>query len=108
MKTLLKKTANKLRIDSAFHQERMIPNMTFIVFLAAIAIVYIWNTHLSERLIRKISDTNKEVKEVRWQYMNKKTKLMDESKQSQIAKQVEPLGLNELRVPPKKIVANSK
>ncbi|HRK28712.1 MAG TPA: FtsL-like putative cell division protein [Chitinophagales bacterium] len=79
-------------------------NLRYIFFLAFIAIIYIANTRLAERNMRQINTLEKELKELRWQYITAKTKLMTRSKQTEVVRLVTPLGLEELKEPPKKIV----
>jgi phosphoribosyl-dephospho-CoA transferase len=44
-----------------------------------------------------------EIKEMRWEYISLKTQLMGNSKQSAIARKVQPYGLEELTQAPQKI-----
>ena len=66
------------------------------MFLAVLAVVYIYNGHLADKTIRKINQTAKEVKELKYEYISVKSKVMYQSKQSELIKAVEPLGLKEL------------
>ena len=56
----------------------------------------IYNGHLADKTIRKINQTAKEVKELKYEYISVKSKVMYQSKQSELIKAVEPLGLKEL------------
>lgn len=85
-------------------QEGVIRAFPFLMFLAAVAMFYISNRHLAERNVRQIDKVTKELKELRWEYMTTKAELMYKSKQTEVAKKVEAMGLRESRVPPKKIV----
>lgn len=66
------------------------------MFLAMLAVIYIYNGHLADKTIRKINQTAKEVKELKYEYISVKSKVMYQSKQSELIKAVEPLGLKEL------------
>jgi len=79
-------------------------NIAYFLFLTGIAMTYIWNSHYAEKTRRKINTTKKEIKGLRWNYVSAKSELMHRSKQSEVSKIVEPFGLKELTVPPKKIV----
>lgn len=79
-------------------------NLRYIFFLAFIAVIYIANARYAERSMRQLNTIQSELKELRWQYMTSKSKLMIRSKQSEVAKMVKPLGLEELNEPPKKII----
>ena len=83
-------------------------NMPFILFLAVLALVYIANSHLAEKKVRRINKLGKEIKELKWEYLNVKSELMFRSKMSEVSKAVEPLGLKELNNPPQKIELKKK
>ena len=87
-----------------FSYENIMRNISFLLYIAAIAMIYIWNTHYAEKNRREINTINKELKELRWKYVVSKSSLMHRSKQSEVAKLVEPLGLTELTSPPHKLV----
>ena len=78
-------------------------NLPFLFFLAAIAIIYIANTYYAEKTFKEIERTKNELKELRYQYINTKSNLMYLSKQVEIGKQAEKLGLKETLVPPFKV-----
>lgn len=93
------------RLDSASEAglNKVLMNLSFVLFLALLAGLHIANNHLAENYARKITRTEKEVKELRWQYMTTASKLMKISKQSEVAKLVSERGIKELRIPPYKI-----
>lgn len=75
-------------------------NIGFFLFLAALAVVYIYNGHYADKLSRDITRTQKEVKELQYEYKTLKSEVMFRSKQSELARAVEPFGLKELTRPP--------
>jgi hypothetical protein len=83
-------------------------NMPFILFLSLLALIYIANSHMAEKKIRRINQLGREIKELKWEYLNVKSELMFRSKMSEVSKAVEPLGLKELIVPPQKIELKKK
>ena len=83
-------------------------NMPFILFLAVLALIYIANSHLAEKKVRRINKLGREIKELKWEYLNVKSELMFRSKMSEVSKAVEPLGLKELNSPPQKIELKKK
>ncbi|MFN8322528.1 MAG: FtsL-like putative cell division protein [Chitinophagales bacterium] len=93
------------KIDSAGEtgMRKLLTNMGFVFFLVLLAALHIANNHLAETYARRITKTEKEVKELRWQYMTTTSGLMLKSKQSEVAKIVGTQGLKELRIPPYKI-----
>jgi hypothetical protein len=78
-------------------------NLPFLLFLVGLAMLHIANNHMAENYARRIANTEKEVKQLRWQYMTTAAALMQKSKQSEVAKLVGTQGLKELRIPPYKI-----
>ena len=79
-------------------------HLPFALFLGALAIIYIWNKHQSERNIRALNKTEKELIELKWYYNTAKDELTRKSRQSQVAKLAEEQGIKELTEPPKIIV----
>lgn len=82
--------------------------MPFVIFLAMLGMVYIANRHFAEKNIREIDKLNKEVKELSWDFKTLKADLMLKSTQTEVAKQVDTLGLKEPVEPPKKIVIKTE
>lgn len=82
--------------------------MPFIIFLAMLGMIYIANRHFAEKTIRQIDKLSKEVKELSWDYKTLKADLMLKSTQTEVAKQVDTLGLKEPVEPPKKIVITAE
>ncbi len=74
--------------------------MPFFLFLTLLAVIYIYNGHYADKVIRNIGRTAREVKELQYEYKNVKSEVMFRSKQSELVKAVEPLGLKELTTSP--------
>lgn len=93
------------KFDSASETglKKMLLNLPFVLFLVMLAVLHIANNHAAENYARNIVSTEKEVKQLRWQYMTTTSGLMLKSKQSEVAKLVDAQGLKELRIPPYKI-----
>jgi Bacteriodetes cell division protein (FtsL-like) len=75
-------------------------NIGFFLFLAALAVLYIYNGHYADNISRDITRTDKEVKELQYEYKTLKSEVMFRSKQSELARAVAPFGLKELTLPP--------
>ena len=75
-------------------------NISFFLFLAFLAVVYIYNGHYADNISRDITRTDKEVKELQYEYKTLKSEVMFRSKQSELARAVSPFGLKELTRPP--------
>lgn len=80
--------------------QSIVKQVPFFLFLALLAVIYIYNGHYADKTIRQINRTAKEVKELQWEYKTVKSEVMFRSKLSEVAKAVEPLGLKELTVSP--------
>jgi len=76
--------------------QSIVKQVPFFLFLAMLAVVYIFNGHYSDKTIRAINRTAKEVKELKYEYITVKSEVMFRSKPSELVKAVEPLGLKEL------------
>ena len=80
--------------------QSVVKQIPFFLFLALLAVIYIYNGHYADKTIRNINRTSKEVKELQYEYINVKSQVMGRSKQSELVKAVEPLGLKELNGTP--------
>jgi len=78
--------------------------LPYFLFLGVVAMFYITNRHFTERNVRAINKANKELKELRWEYMTNKAELMFLSKQTEVAARAAQYGIKESVQPPKKIV----
>ncbi len=83
-----------------FHYRFIVKNIPFFLFLAALAVLYIYNGHYADKLIRKIATSEKNIKELEYEYKSVKSEVIFRSKASELVKAVEPLGLRELSKPP--------
>ncbi len=95
-------------VDGVLSKEVATSMLPFILFLALLCMVYIGNKHLAEKNVRSIDKLTREVKELSWDYKTLKADLMLKSTQSEVAKQVDTLGLKELVEPPQKIILISE
>lgn len=80
--------------------QSIVQQVPFFLFLALLAVCYIYNGHYANKTIRFINRAEKEVKELQYVYKTVKGELIARSKQSELIKAVEPLGLKELTVSP--------
>jgi Bacteriodetes cell division protein (FtsL-like) len=76
--------------------QAVVKQVPFFLFLALLAVIYIYNGHYADKTIRNINRSTKQVKELQYEYTNVKSKVMGQSKQSELVKAVQPLGLKEL------------
>lgn len=78
----------------------VVKNIPFFLFLAVLAVLYIYNGHYADKITRKIGATEKHIKELEYEYKTIKSEVIFRSKASELAKAVEPLGLKELTTAP--------
>jgi hypothetical protein len=78
----------------------VVRNIPFFLFLAVLAVLYIYNGHHADKLTRNISATEKHIKELEYEYKTIKSEVIFRSKASELVKVVEPLGLKELTTAP--------
>jgi hypothetical protein len=74
--------------------------MPFFLFLSLLAVGYIYNGHYADKLNRDIAKTSKQLQELQYEYKTVKGEVLFRSKQSELMKAVEPLGLKELIASP--------
>jgi hypothetical protein len=79
---------------------RFVPPFMYVAFLA---LVYIWSNHRADNMIRKIETMQQEVEDIRADVTTLEADYMLSSKQSEVAKKIESLGIYELEEPPIKI-----
>ncbi len=92
-------------LDGSFlTRDNVLNNIPNLLFLFGIGIFYIGNSQFSESAIISMDSINRELKELRSEFISTRSELMFVSKQSEVAKAVEPMGIYESVVPPKKIV----
>src|SRR5690606_15689394 len=65
----------------------------YIFYVCVCMIAYIWNAHTSDKLVRQIGKLKVEVNDLRADYTTLKAELMFKSKQSEVAKEVQSIGL---------------
>jgi len=95
-------------VKDVFSLPVLVRNIRYMGFLSFLALLYITNAHFADRAMISMNGLQKELKELRWEYMNTKSQLMYKSKQTEIKKLVTPLGLEELKQPPKKIILDQE
>lgn len=93
-----------LNVFGYLDKKALVQIMPFVFFLTGLIILYIANGYVAERTIRDIDKTNKEIKEMRAEYISAKTELMVKSKQTEVAASLAPYGIKESVTAPKKIV----
>lgn len=78
-----------------------LPQVLFIFFLL---LLYIGNSHMAEKTVRKINNLEEEVEDLRADYTTMKAEFMLSGKQSEVAQKVASKGIKESLTPPHKII----
>jgi hypothetical protein len=106
-KGVLAKGLSKIFGGAFLSDDRAVQHVPFILFLGLIAILYIANGYYADDKIREENKTKNEIKELRTEYISTTSEKMFVSKQTEVAKAVEPIGLKEPVVAPMKIEMDS-
>ncbi len=93
----------RLKLESYFEEGFPVQYLPKILFVMALGLLYISNTHYAEKTVRTISAMQAEVEDLRADYTTLKADLMFASKQSEVARKVKVYGLKESLTPPYKI-----
>lgn len=97
---------NMLKLDELFERGVPLTYMPKVLYVTVFVIVYIANGHYAERNVRKIEKLKSEVEDLRADYITIKSEYMFQSKQSEVAKRAEPMGIYESSEPPVKIIVS--
>lgn len=103
-KRLVEGLLQVLGLEGILTYSRVAQNAFFVIFLLGIAVFHVFNTHSAERMARNMEKKEKEIKELRWEYMSVKSDLMYKSKRSELENELAIYGLKPLSQPPYKIV----
>lgn len=85
----------------------LVNNIPFYAFIALLGVVYIsYNTTATERQ-REIEKEQKTLKELRWRYMDSKTRLMAAGVEAEVIRRAAGIGLKPLLLPAYTIPSNT-
>ena len=93
-----------LHIEGSIKEMIHVRFMSQILFVSILCLLYIGNRHYAEKVVRNISQLEREVEDLRADYTTLKSDYMFASKQAEISRRVERLGLRENKQPPQKIL----
>ncbi len=97
-----------IRLGGVFEQGLPVRYIPYILFLTTIGIFYIANRNFAEKTAVKLNKLKTEIDDLRTLYITEQAEYMIGSKQSEVAKKVKDLGLNESETPPYKIIVDEK
>jgi hypothetical protein len=98
------KLTNIFKVFNLFNRDIVIRNIPFVIYLTFIALFYIWNSYSVDKTVREIDKTDKELKELRSEFITGKSDLMYKCKMTEVAKNIEMYGVKESKEAPKKII----
>jgi hypothetical protein len=84
--------------------DEIFSRLVYIGFIGFLALLYIANSHYSEKKIREIQVLQDEIKELRWEYMTLASENRVKAQRSQMADRFAILGLQPSEHPPIKLV----
>lgn len=93
-----------VNVFSYFDRDRVVNIMPYLFFLFFLALVYIGNSYYSEKTVREIDQTNREIKELHSEFITTKSELMRKSKLTEVANSIRHTGVKESTVAPAKII----
>lgn len=84
----------------------LLKNIPYVAFLALLAVIYIANGHRAVETQREVNKQQQELKELRWRYMDAKTRLMNATMESKMIVSGANIGLKPLTLPAYSIKLN--
>lgn len=84
--------------------EDAVKHWQFIIFCTFLAMIMIYSSHSAERKVYKIEGLDKEVKNLRSQFVDARTKVMKLKMESTIVHKMEEKGIAPASTPPYKII----
>ena len=100
----IEKLTNLFKVFNLFNRDAVIRNIPFVLYITFIALFYIWNSYTIDKTVREIDKTDKELKELRSEFITGKSDLMYKCKMTEVAKNIEMFGIKESKEAPKKII----
>jgi hypothetical protein len=99
-----RKFIRALNVIGLIDRAALIKVMPFVFFLTFLAVIYIANSYVAENIIININRIERDLRELRSEYISGKSELMVKSKQTEVAKSVAPLEIKESTIAPRKII----
>lgn len=106
--TVIGRATHEVLAGKVLEQKRTFRLFPYLIFLAFLAFIYIGNDFALEKKVRKINALQKQLLELRYEYISVKSNLLNISKQSKLATKLESLGIKENKEPVKIIKINTK
>lgn len=87
--------------------QSIVKQIPFFLFLALLAVIYIYNGHNADKTIRRIGKAGSELKDLQGEYKSVTGDVLLRSRQSEMVETVKPLGLKELKEEPVVLIDSS-
>jgi len=84
----------------------LLKNLSVIVFMAVLGLIYISNVHIAERKQLKIEEMKREVQKIKWEYMSVEKDMLLNSSPSEMEKKTKDIGLQPPSSIPSKLTIN--
>jgi cell division protein FtsL len=101
--TIFDLAESKLGLNKILSNGLPINQLPRVLFVLLLVLLYVANTHYADKLVRKTNKLKNEVEDLRADYITLKADLMFKSKQSEVAKRVASIELEEPLSPPIKL-----
>lgn len=85
----------------------IVKQVPYLLFLAALAVLYIYNGHNTDKMVRKANKAARELKDLQSEYKTVTGDVLLRSRQSELVEVVKPLGLQELATEPTVLIDSS-
>lgn len=82
----------------------IVNNIPFLAFIVLLCVLYISNSQRAIDMQRELNVNNRELKELRWKYMDVKSQLMYVKTETEVMKTAEKMGLKPSLMPAYKII----
>src|SRR5690348_11442092 len=78
----------------------IVQQVPYLLFLSVLAVVYIYNGHNADKLVRRTSKAARELKDLQSEYKSVTGDVLLRSRQSELVEAAKPLGLQALTTAP--------
>ncbi|WP_235296182.1 FtsL-like putative cell division protein [Portibacter marinus] len=101
-----KKPKSKHKRRKLFGLPSIAKNMSYVMFIGLLGLVYIFNSHYAEGNLRKTKKLENKIREAKWEYMSIKSDIMQKSTRSEIIRKLDGYEGLESKNLPRKIEAS--
>lgn len=85
----------------------IVNNIPFLVFVALLCVLYISHNQAAQETQRELEKQQQTLKELRWKYMDIKTRLMNAGMEAEVIRDAAAIGLKPLMLPAYRIEKDS-